>query len=192
MVSAKRHGPNSALASVPCICWAISRSVPSSHQGLLACRHIGVDHVYLHDNNEDGGQQASQLRDFIEDGYLTVTQVDGENQQIEVYEHCVQTIAPQYAWLAAIDIDEFIVITDPDAQAEPWPLKAVLNRFRFRPGEPLLRRVHTDCRLQSLCTSEASRHACVRIESPDRLCSRLCVLLRTLIAVLGQLWAPLA
>lgn len=94
--------------------------------------------MYLHDNNEDGGQQASQLRDFIEDGYLTITQVDGENQQIEVYEHCVQNIAPRYAWLAAIDIDEFIVITDEDAQAEPSPLKTVLRRFRFRPGEPVL------------------------------------------------------
>lgn len=97
-----------------------------------------MDHVYLHDNNEDGGQQAHDLRDLIEDGFLTVFQVDGESKQLDVYEHCTQTIAKSYSWMAAIDIDEFILITDPVAQAAPQPLKAVLKRFRFRPGLVLL------------------------------------------------------
>lgn len=99
-------------------------------------RYIGIDHVFLHDNNEDGAAQAVQLQDFIDDGFLTLSQVDGEKKQMQVYEHCLGIVAGRYSWMAAFDIDEFIVVTDPAAKNAVSSVKAVLQEFRFRPGTP--------------------------------------------------------
>jgi hypothetical protein len=90
----------------------------------------------LHDNNEDGGKQAEQLSDFIQEGFLSYFTVDGEAQQLPVYQYCATRSGQQYAWIAAIDIDEFLVVEDTRAkQLDPAKsLKAVLKDFRFQPG----------------------------------------------------------
>lgn len=102
----------------------------------MACRFIGVDRVLLHDNNEDGGQQAAELSDFITDGFLSLFTVQGEAQQIPVYQYCVTHSGQQFSWLAALDIDEFIVVEDVRANQRPPSsrLKSVLEDFRFQPG----------------------------------------------------------
>jgi predicted nucleic acid-binding Zn ribbon protein len=102
----------------------------------MGCRYIGVDRVLLHDNNEDGGQQAADLSDFITDGFLSYFTVQGEAQQIPVYQYCVTQSGQQFSWLAALDIDEFIVVEDARAsQRRPSNrLKTVLQEFRFQPG----------------------------------------------------------
>lgn len=100
------------------------------------CRWIGVDHVLLHDNNEDGGQQAEDFSDFIQEGFVSYFTVGGEAQQIPVYQRCVNVSGVEYSWIAAIDIDEFIVIEDSTAFARPHAqqIKTILEDFRFQPG----------------------------------------------------------
>ena len=96
-----------------------------------------MDHVLLHDNNEDGGQQAAELSDFIQDGFVSYFTVEGEAKQIPVYQRCVSVSGLDFAWIAAIDIDEFIVIEDVLAKAKPHAkqLKTILDDFRFQPGD---------------------------------------------------------
>ena len=36
-----------------------------------------MDHVFLYDNNEDGGKHASGVQDFIDDGFVTWLIIDG-------------------------------------------------------------------------------------------------------------------
>ena len=103
------------------------------------CRWIGVDQVFLHDNNGDGGQQAAELADFIEDRFLTFITVPGEAKQLPVYQRCItQPEMVAYSWIAALDLDEFLAVEDVSAKKRPpeqW-LKAVLHHFRFQPGAP--------------------------------------------------------
>jgi hypothetical protein len=103
-------------------------------------RYIGVDRVLLHDNNEDGGKQAAELSDFIRDGFLSFFTVQGEKQQIPVYQYCVTQSGQQFSWVAALDIDEFIVVEDARARQRPPSsrLKTVLQDFRFQPGTVLM------------------------------------------------------
>ena len=95
-----------------------------------------MDRVLLHDNNEDGGAQAAHFADFIADGFLTYFTVPGEAKQLPVYQRCVAVSGREFSWVAAIDIDEFLVIEAPRAQqrAPAQRLKAVLRDFRFFPG----------------------------------------------------------
>lgn len=95
-----------------------------------------MDQVLLYDNNEDGGAQAAELADFIQDGFLTYYTVPGEAMQIPVYHHCLLHSAEQYTWLATIDIDEFLIVEDKDAhnRSPDQMLKTVLRDFRFYPG----------------------------------------------------------
>jgi hypothetical protein len=99
-----------------------------------------VDQVLLYDNNENGGKQAAELADFIQDGFLSYFTVPGEAMQIPVYQHCVNTTGKGYSWLATIDIDEFLVVEEELARMRPpgMHLKTVLRDFRFQPGTDLM------------------------------------------------------
>lgn len=67
---------------------------------------------------------------------MTYFTVEGEAQQIPVYQRCISVSGLEFSWIAAIDIDEFIVIEDDAARDKPHAkqLKAVLEEFRFQPG----------------------------------------------------------
>lgn len=77
-----------------------------------------------------------EFLDFIQDGFVTYFTVDGEAQQIPVYQRCVNVSGVDFSWIAAIDIDEFIVIEDEEAKTKPHgeQLKSILEDFRFQPG----------------------------------------------------------
>jgi hypothetical protein len=100
-------------------------------------RYIGVDQVLLYDNSENGGAQAAELADFIQDGYVTYFTVPGQAKQIPVYQHCLTHSSDKYSWLATIDIDEFLVVEDEVVRKRPpqQQLKTILRDFRFYPGE---------------------------------------------------------
>ena len=95
--------------------------------------------MLLYDNNEDGGAQAADIADFIQDGFITFYTVPGQAMQIPSYQHCLMHASANYTWVAAIDIDEFLVVEDEDARLRQpqQQLKAVLRDFRFYPGKPL-------------------------------------------------------
>ena len=83
-------GPSGSLAvSLSAVCW---RALPDTPHSRLrkprrphCYRYLGVDQVLLYDNNEDGGAQAAELADFIQDGFLTYYTVPGQAMQVPVY-----------------------------------------------------------------------------------------------------------
>jgi Glycosyltransferase family 92 len=109
-----------------------------AHLVRALCRYIGVDRVFLYDNNEDGGAQRAALADFAADGFLHLATIAGRAQQLPAYQHCVSRYAGDFAWLAALDVDEVLVVEDVQAKLLPPrdSLKAVLAEFRFFPGAP--------------------------------------------------------
>lgn len=90
--------------------------------------------MLLFDNNEDGGKQAADVRDFIADGFLSYYQIQGDNLQLGVYDICVEKARTQFAWLAAIDLDEFLVVKDEALRLEAKPLKRLMAQFHFKTG----------------------------------------------------------
>ena len=117
----------------------------------LLCRYIGVDHVFIYDNNEDGGKQAQDVQDFIDDEFVTWQLVKGpafSGMQDRAYQHCLSTYGPYVSWLAAIDTDEYLSVEDAAARQLPPArrLKAVLGNFRFMPGMPWSRIVHASAK----------------------------------------------
>ena len=93
--------------------------------------------MLLHDNNENGGAFAANLSDYIISGFVQYFTVSGEAQQLPVYQRCSSHSATNFSWLAAIDVDEFLVIEDAKAKALYKPreqLKMILEDFRFFPG----------------------------------------------------------
>ena len=69
---------------------------------------MGVDFFYIYDN----GSQIS-LREtlivYIERGWVTVVDIQGEAMQLFAYDHCLQTFGAKTFWLGFIDTDEFLI-----------------------------------------------------------------------------------
>lgn len=67
---------------------------------------------------------------------MTYFTVEGEAQQVPVYQRCVNVSGVDFSWIATIDIDEFIVVEDEEAKTKPngEQLKSILEDFRFQPG----------------------------------------------------------
>lgn len=105
---------------------------------VVCCRYMGVDHVLLYDNSMNGGAQAQELRDFIRDGFVTFTLLPGQGRQIPLYDHCAKISARKWAWMVAIDLDEFLDLPEANTTSveKGSPLKVLLAEFRFRPGAP--------------------------------------------------------
>lgn len=82
---------------------------------------LGVEHFYLYNNNSDDNF-LNVLNPYIKNGVVELTEWSRPNKddfwlsdQIEAYNHCLQKCVNQTAWLAVIDIDEFIVpVNQPD------------------------------------------------------------------------------
>ena len=116
------------------------------------CRYIGVDHVFVYDNNEDHGTQALGVQDYIDQQFVTWHLLDGAafsgGIQTAAYQHCLSTYGPYVSWLAEIDADEYLSVEDPAARQLPPArrLKAVLGDFRFMPGG--IQKVSIQCLLQ--------------------------------------------
>jgi hypothetical protein len=68
----------------------------------------GVQHFYIYDN-----ESSTPINDTLSElnllKYATVTRIDGKAKQVEAYAHCLSNFGPECAWIAFIDIDEFIV-----------------------------------------------------------------------------------
>ena len=96
--------------------------------------------MFIYDNNEDGGAQASDVQDFIDARFATWHLLDGGafsgQAQNTAYQHCLRTYGPYVSWMAEIDADEFLAVEDAAARRLPPArrLKAVLGDFRFAPG----------------------------------------------------------
>ena len=94
---------------------------------LMYYQVIGVDHVYLYNNNSDDNYQEV-LQPFIESGYVTLTQWPGAHIQMEAYADCYNRFKAETTWLSFLDMDEFL------CPLKEYDIKDFLKRYEGYPG----------------------------------------------------------
>ena len=78
---------------------------------LQHCRWLGVDHIFLTDNNSTGGQEARErLAAAFPSSFLSLHSEMEARAQLKVYAWCAEEHRASYNWMAFIDVDEFIVL----------------------------------------------------------------------------------
>ena len=80
---------------------------------LIACRWMGVNHVFLTDNgSEDGGSTLAQLGSEFAKSFLTLRAEPQKRAQLPVYAWCAEEQRHRFNWIAYFDVDEFLVLRD--------------------------------------------------------------------------------
>jgi hypothetical protein len=75
------------------------------------CRWLGVDHIFLTDNNSTGGQEArEQLAAAFPSSFLSLNSEMEPRAQLKVYAWCAEEHRVSYNWIAFLDVDEYIVL----------------------------------------------------------------------------------
>jgi hypothetical protein len=79
----------------------------------LLCRWLGVDHVFLTDNNStDGGHLRAEVQRLFPLSFLTVKNEFEPRGQLKVYAWCAEEHRVSFNWIAFFDVDEYLVIRD--------------------------------------------------------------------------------
>ena len=74
-----------------------------------ACSWLGIEHVFLYDNNsEDGPEVRRQLESEFPSSYLSTRLEPTHKGQLMAYSRCAREARHNYNWVAFIDPDEFI------------------------------------------------------------------------------------
>jgi hypothetical protein len=115
---------------------------------------VGVQHFYLYDNDSTDGAEAL-LKPLVARGLVTYIPLPGGKgaTQFEQLAHCFNASAPaKTAWMAGIDIDEFIVVLSqplndaPLMQHDSFVLHDLLKRFQAeQEGAVMMDRMHFGC-----------------------------------------------
>lgn len=94
-------------------------------------KKLGFDKIFLYDNNDVTGEYPHQvIGDYIMDGYVEVHNVRGYPFKVQspknpklfiglqptVYHKCRMANQKEYEWMAFIDVDEFITISENEPQ----------------------------------------------------------------------------
>lgn len=69
---------------------------------------IGVDKIYLYDNESDDGM-TDLIKPFIDEGFVVVTKIYGRRQQLNANNDAVHRFGAQCKYMAFIDCDEMIM-----------------------------------------------------------------------------------
>jgi hypothetical protein len=98
-------------------------------------RLVGVDHVFLY-NNQSDDNYAEVLAPYLQAGFVTVIDWPYAYQQPESYRDCIQRFHAKTQWLAVIDCDEYLVPDLPHTSLhsvlkplESYPMIAYFWRF---------------------------------------------------------------
>lgn len=77
---------------------------------LYHTKMVGVDKIFLYDNNDiDGEHFEDVISDLIDDELVEITDYRGRKIcQLQAYNECYEKYGAQYDWIAFIDCDEFI------------------------------------------------------------------------------------
>lgn len=101
-------------------------------------KHLGVDAIFLFDNNEIGGEQFEDvIGDYIDSGFVTVIDRRGEekgcvfdkegiNLQTKCYYECYENESMNFDWICFFDIDEFLTF-----RKNGLTLKGFLRQDKF-------------------------------------------------------------
>ena len=74
-------------------------------------KKIGVDKVYLYDNNDINGENFDFLYNDISSGFIEIINYRGKKRpQRKIYNECYTKNKKIYKWLIFIDLDEYIVL----------------------------------------------------------------------------------
>lgn len=77
-------------------------------------RNLGVDKIFVYDNNHDGDEHFEEvLQPYIDDGLVDI--VDFRNKtvcQLEAYQDCYDKHGNEYDWIAFFDFDEYLTFKD--------------------------------------------------------------------------------
>ena len=90
-------------------------------------RDHGVEKFYIYDN-ESTDDTHEVLEPFVKEGLVEYHYVPGFNQQLAVYDRCLEEHRFDARWIAFIDIDEFIV------PVQDKSIPAFLKRFESFPA----------------------------------------------------------
>ena len=92
-------------------------------------KQIGVDKIFLYDNNDIGYKNESFdeiISEYIKDGFVNVINYKGEKYpQFKIYTDCYRKNNKIYDWLIFFDIDEFINLENYKS------IKDFLNEEKF-------------------------------------------------------------
>lgn len=69
--------------------------------------HLGIEHFYLYNNNDQDDGTLDILSKYH--SYITLREMKGIKQQTNAVMHCIDTHKDDAAWMCVIDADEFIV-----------------------------------------------------------------------------------
>jgi hypothetical protein len=74
-------------------------------------RWLGVEHIYLTENSLQAPEHmAEQLRDFVEEGFVTYDLEREPAAQVKIYYRCMRKAHTRYNWLAFFDVDEYLML----------------------------------------------------------------------------------
>ena len=105
LVSAKK--PNESAKYKVTICCMFKNEGKFLKEWILYNQIIGVDHIYLYNNNSDDNY-LEVLQPFISQEYVTLIDWPMPQGQIPAYEDWYQRYRHETQWNSFIDIDEFI------------------------------------------------------------------------------------
>ena len=69
---------------------------------------MGVERFYIYDNDSQISLRTT-LQDYIQRGWVVVTDIAGKAMQLHAYDHCLRVYGTQTTWLGFVDTDEFLV-----------------------------------------------------------------------------------
>jgi hypothetical protein len=69
---------------------------------------IGAEKIIIFDN-ESNPPLKDGLREYIDHGLVAVHMIQGKEQQIPAYRHCLNVHGDSFAWIAFLDVDECII-----------------------------------------------------------------------------------
>lgn len=75
------------------------------------CRWMGVNHIFLTDNNSEGGKaMVEQLKLEFPPSFLTLQVEELEHAQMKHYAWCAEEQRDKYNWMGFFDLDEFLYV----------------------------------------------------------------------------------
>lgn len=90
-------------------------------------RLIGVDHIYLYNNNSTDNYD-DVLETYIEEGYVSLFDWSYEYAQMKAYKNCYEQFHNEAHWIGYIDIDEFVNLQKDD------DIKILLSHYNAFPS----------------------------------------------------------
>lgn len=97
------------------------------YEWLVYHQLIGVDHIYLYNNNSDD-RYLEIVTPFINAGFVTLRQWPKDFAQREAYEDCYERTKNETHWLGFIDADEFVNLQSYDN------VSTFLNNYKNYPS----------------------------------------------------------